>query len=254
MLSRAELERVGQTITRGNVGHAETLYLQDMLLLTISRETADELVFKGGTALLKCYGLDRFSEALDFTARSQIQWVDLLEAMVRNLENYGASVAERSHEESVDTVTARFGIEGPLYTGDRRSLCFVRLQVNTRSTASRVRNRRYNPPFTDLPSFDLAVLDEAEILAEKVRALATRRQPRDLYDVYHLLQRSVSVDPALVEEKLEYYDLEYDPVAINERARALESSWESLEPLTYSSLPPFDAVMEVVAAMFDGQT
>lgn len=68
MLSRPELKRVAATLTRGNVGHAEKLYLQDIILSTVSRETAGHLVFKGGTAHLNCYQLDRFSEDLDFTA------------------------------------------------------------------------------------------------------------------------------------------------------------------------------------------
>lgn len=246
MLARADLERLAPTLTRGNVGHAETLYLQDVVLSTVSRETADELVFKGGTALAKFYQLDRFSEDLDFTARHPVEGHDVVERAVRDLENYGASVAERETDDGDASFNARLGIEGPLYTGERRSLAFLRIEVNKRSSASRVQNRRYTPQFPDLPAFELAVLAEAEILAEKLRALATRSQPRDLYDVYHLVEKSVQVEPSLVQEKLDYYDLDYEPARLLDAARALESSWGVLEQLTYADPPRFE---DAIAAL-----
>lgn len=246
MLSRTEIERIATTLTRGNADQAETLYLQDIVLGTVSRETADELVFKGDTALLKFYQLDRFSDDLDFTARRELSWSSLIDDAVRDLENHGASVEELRTDESDESVTARLGIRGPLYTGDYRSLCFIRLEANTKCSAVNVTARRYHPQFADLPSFDLSVLDEAEILAEKIRALMTRRQPRDLYDSYHLLSKGVGVDAALVREKLGYYGLAYRPVEILDRANALERGWPSLEPLVYSDLPEFDRVIEVL--------
>lgn len=249
MLSRRELERLAPTLSRGNVGHAETLYLQDIVLSTLSRETADHLAFKGGTALMKFYQLDRFSDVLDFTARRALDFSALVDAAVRDLANYGAAVAERTEESADRSRGARLGIEGPLYTGNRRSLCFLQVHVNTASTASRVRNRRYTPRFPDVPAFDLGVLDEAEILAEKIRAILTRHQPRDLYDAYHLLEKSVPVEPDLVQEKLDYYDLLYDPDRVLDAARELEPTWPNLGALTYSALPPFEAA---VAALEHG--
>lgn len=244
MLSRRELERVAETLTRGNVGHAQTLYLQDIVLGTVGRETADELVFKGGTALLKCYQLDRFSEDLDFTAREGGDVRDVVKKAERDLENYGATVEEVTVDASGQSTSARFGIQGPLYTGDRRSLCFVRVEANHESTVLRVQTRRYTPPFTDLPSVELAVLAEEEILAEKIRALMTRREPRDLYDIYHLVEKSVAIDPGLVATKLDYYGLAYDPEAVVERAAALERAWDSLGALTYSEPPPLAVAVE----------
>lgn len=246
MLSRAQLERVAQTVTHGNTGHAETLYLQDVILSTVSRETADQLVFKGGTALLKFYQLDRFSDDLDFTARGPLDYAGLVGKAERDLENYGAAVADRSVDESGATVNARFAIRGPLYTGDRRSLNFIRLEVNRESSVRRATARRYTPPFTDIPSFDLVVLDEQEILAEKVRALMTRRQPRDLYDVYHLLEKSVALDPVLVQEKLEYYGIEYDVETLLDRVRALEGQWATLATLIYSDPPTFAEAVDAL--------
>lgn len=246
MLSRSELEAVARTLTAGNVGHAEKLYCQDVILRAISRQTTDELVFKGGTALLKCYQLDRFSEDLDFTARVPFPFENVLDGAVRDLEQFGMAVNRRTIDRSARTHNARLGIEGPLYTGDERSLCFVRMQVNTHSSVDEVHVIRYTPPFQDIPTFDLPVLGEREILAEKIRALMTRRQPRDLYDLYHLLERSVAVEPTLIQSKLEYYDLEYDPEVVRDRVRSFDEQWSMLEPLVYSGLPPFETVVATV--------
>ena len=252
MLSRIDLERLAETISHGNVGHAEKLYLQDIILLSISRETVDELVFKGGTALLKCYQLDRFSEDLDFTAHQEIDLTSILEAVIRDLENYGAAVADRTSEESTHAIHIRLGIEGPLYTGDRRSLCFIRLEINTRSSVLRPNVQRYTPPFPDIPSFDLALLAEEEIFAEKIRAILTRQQPRDLYDCYHLLSKGVEPDRDLIQEKLDYYDLVYEPDAVFDAAREVETNWRDLDALTYSALPPFEVAFAALETALGG--
>lgn len=168
----------------------------------------------------------------------------VIEAAERDFEQYGLRVAQTSVDRSERSFSARIGVEGPLFTGDERSLSYVRVEANLQSSVEEVSIERYTPPFRDIPAFDLPVLSEREILAEKVRALLTRRQPRDLYDIYHLIDRSVEIDPRLAQSKLEYYDLTYDEVTLLERARSFESEWALLEPLVYSRLPAFDSVIE----------
>lgn len=246
MLSKREIERISETLTEGNRGYTEKLYLQDIILYTISSETVDELVFKGGTALLKFYQLDRFSEDLDFTAREEIDSRKLVKKIVRDLKNHGAEVEEREDEEKEKSFKTRLGVKGPLYTGDRRSLNFVRIEINKKSSVQNFQTLRYNPQFQDLASFELPVLSEEEILAEKIRAISTRTKPRDLYDTYHLLSKGVEIRQELVEDKLEYYDIDFDPEAILERAERLEKNWSILETLTYSEPPGFEAALQTL--------
>jgi predicted nucleotidyltransferase component of viral defense system len=244
VLSRAQLEKLSKTVINGNIGHAEKLYLQDIILSTVSKETSDQLIFKGGTALLKFYQLDRFSEDLDFTKNGDIELKPLLNKMVRDLENYGAEVDEKKIEEHENSFIARLGIEGPLYTGKRKSLCFISLEISKREDAENPENRRYNPVFQDINSFDLLVLSEQEILAEKIRALRTRDKPRDLYDIYHLLSKGIKINEELTQNKLDYYDLEYSEEAAVKEAKKLEKSWEILDKLTYSETPEFQEAIE----------
>ncbi len=61
MISIDELKKMAK-IKGLSLGNAEKDYLIDIVLLLISRNTKDELVFKGGTCLYKFHNLDRFSE------------------------------------------------------------------------------------------------------------------------------------------------------------------------------------------------
>ncbi|MBS3159926.1 nucleotidyl transferase AbiEii/AbiGii toxin family protein [Candidatus Woesearchaeota archaeon] len=56
--------------------------------------------------------------------------------------------------------------------------------------------------FSDVPLFILIILDEKEIFAEKIRALVSRSEARDLYDVWILLNKKVEIDKKLILEKL----------------------------------------------------
>ena len=66
MIDFDTLKKIAKIKGINNIGFAEKDYFQELILLGISRE-APELVFKGGTALYKMHGLNRFSEDLDFS-------------------------------------------------------------------------------------------------------------------------------------------------------------------------------------------
>lgn len=248
MLLRSQLEDLAKTFTNGNTGHMEKLYLQDIALHSIYREVVDELVFKGGTALLKLYNLDRFSEDLDFAAVKEIDLVKVLESVGRHLGNFGAKVGKVESENNENSFNARLGVQGPLYTSDELSLSFFRIEVNKMTEAENPIVRRYTPNFPDIPAFEILTLTEEEILAEKIRGLVTRSRPKDLYDIYHLLSKGVEIDKKLVEKKLEYYDLGFDPATILKEARKNRKNWGGLENLIYSRLPEFDGTLDLLTA------
>lgn len=52
-------------------------------------------------------------------------------------------------------------------------------------------------------------LSMEEILAEKIRAIMTRRKGRDLYDLWYLTTRGATINHADVKEKLSYYHVEH---------------------------------------------
>jgi len=95
-------------------------------------------------------------------------------------------------------------------------------------------------------------MDLREILAEKVRAIYTRTQARDMYDVGQLVSRGVEPDPSLLDVKLQWADpgLRFDRDTFEARARLVRETWErDLAPLL-GSVPRFDDVIRDVLGAF----
>ena len=77
LISKARLKSM-------SLGNAEKDYLIDLTLFSISKNTKDELVFKGGTCLSKFYNLDRFSEDIDCDDNDNKVYKDALEICGNN--------------------------------------------------------------------------------------------------------------------------------------------------------------------------
>lgn len=75
MISRQQLHSYTNLLGY-SLGQVEKDYLQHLFLFYLYSEVSTEFVFKGGTSLQKCFGLDRFSEDLDFTYQGEQHKVD----------------------------------------------------------------------------------------------------------------------------------------------------------------------------------
>lgn len=199
MISREELERMKDK--RGtNLYYAEKEYLQYVFLHALSRQ--EGFIFKGGTCLRICYGMERASEDLDFSTQLDTSGMRAAFAeCVKDFDRLNIIHEKPVEKEFKGNVRFEVRFRGPLYDGDRKSTNTLKIDFS-RSAAKRVVPKVAPRVFSDIPVFTLNALDEAEILAEKVRALAARGQPRDLYDVWMLLQAGVKTDKALLKEKL----------------------------------------------------
>src|SRR3989338_6059105 len=90
MISLEELK--GKAKIKGlSLGNAEKDYLLDLVLFSISKNTGDELIFKGGTCLYKFYNLQRFSEDVDFTATKPLEIEKLVEKIIADLKQFGVN-------------------------------------------------------------------------------------------------------------------------------------------------------------------
>lgn len=159
--------------------------------------------FKGGTCLRKCwFETYRFSEDLDFTvAESDLDTERLREtfmeiaAWLKDRCGLGLIVEEgsfrlRKNKRGNQTIVGRLGYLGPLGmpTPPKVKLDLTADEVIVR----RLEQRPVMHPFSDTPSSvasgHLACVvcySLPELLGEKMRALAERGRPRDLYDVVH---------------------------------------------------------------------
>lgn len=69
MITKEELRDYAK-IRNLNLGQAEKDYFQNIILFIIYLEYSKSIIFKGGTAISKCYNSNRFSEDLDFTCEN----------------------------------------------------------------------------------------------------------------------------------------------------------------------------------------
>jgi len=167
-------------------------------LVGLSRSSlCNLLVFKGGTALKRCYFGDyRFSEDLDFTLAKETP----LSGILAEFENISTNVLRdsgiiiqyswedrRSHQ---NTYTFYLAYEGPL-SGTSLKEVKVDITINERivlPVQEKVVLKGYDE-YEDFPeNAKIKVYSLEEILIEKVVALTdrARSEPRDLYDVWYL--------------------------------------------------------------------
>ena len=252
-------------------------YLLSWVLAGISQVPAlrDTLVFKGGTALRKCYFGDyRFSEDLDFSALEGVPRddemdrlvVDACEAAVRLLDDYAPAeiVCERYTErephpggQEAFTVRARFSWQSRPQT---RVMIEVTVDERVlRPPAKRQVIHEYGEPL----STEVLVYPLEEIVAEKLRALLqqaamfeargwSRSRARDYYDLWRVLgtygdQMDLASFDSLLREKCAVRGVSFtgpDEFFHDRMLAFVEETWEQwLGPLV-PALPSFGTVID----------
>lgn len=240
MLNREELI---QTPVDFNLYQKEKDYLQHILLSRVFSRTSSELTFKGGTAIQKCFGLNRFSEDLDFTASKNLSREKLERSLEEMEKFYPCSVSKVENNASLNY---KLKIEGPLFHGPL-SLQTIRIDISLREEILLTPiNRIVTPLYIDLQPYMVVYMDPREILSEKIRALMTRAKARDLYDVYYLSQKNVKFDLHLTSGKLEFYSLEFNRDILLERVGRLKSQWDKEIPGLVRNVPDFDLVISTM--------
>ncbi len=244
-----ELERVAR-LKGLSLQQAEKDYLQDMVLFSAYSQQGRNLIFKGGTCLYKFYKLNRFSEDLDFTLAKRIDAGKLAETTLSDLALPGIRCRIKEIKEYRNEINIRFLMDGPLFRGTGETQCFIPLNISKREQVLlEPRREPYLSLYRELPQFDIFVMQEKEILAEKVRAILTRRKPRDAYDLWFLLcRREIPLDTALVDKKLARHDTRFELGGFMARVAGMRGMWETdLAPLIRGGVPGFESVSDDIA-------
>lgn len=174
--------------------------------------------FKGGTAIRLIFGSSRFSEDLDFTTSHDRRTLrKIIETTVKILEDEFPDISTRE-------VKTLQGYSSKLIfpTDFSKQALTVRLDFSMREN---VLEPQVSPIETGLPIIPLALvehLSKREILAEKVRALLTRKKGRDLFDFWYLLSKNVKLDTSLIKEKFKIHKSEYSL----EKLKKAIGSWD----------------------------
>lgn len=167
-------------------------YIQDLLLHGMYSTAREDLVFKGGTALSKFYYSDRFSEDIDFTYRdttesaAKIDFESTLSEALKSIA-YETEYKQKPKINEFGTIEAVLSVGGPRFNGRRDTVQYVRIEASIRGSvilAPKPLSRA--PVYADAPNYVALVMDKAEMLAEKIRAILSRgrlHKERDLYDI-----------------------------------------------------------------------
>lgn len=245
MISLEELKNKARIKGLG-IGNAEKDYLIDLLLFSVSKNTKDELIFKGGTCLYKFYGLGRFSEDADFTAAKSLDVDKLTENIITDMKQFGVKCHIHKKKTPFSSVLITLRCEGPLFNGMPQSYASIRMDINLKSSIDMEPIiRSHSPLYSEIPAFSLLVMQEKEIIAEKIRAILTRNKARDVYDLWALMKKGIDANE-IVENKLEYYKMKFQYEEFAKAIERKESGWQKdLKPLV-RDLPDFAEVKSLI--------
>jgi len=229
MLSVDELRNYLAITGMQNVWQIERDYMQHIMLSAIYSKIANELVFKGGTMLQKTGIIDRFSIDLDFTG--SIDDNALLE-LAKHVEKYFEALGIKCEYKfeakgKIGNVNINFYIEGPYYLINKteKSKVVLRLQISRREKILlKPESRLIIPSYSDLRPYPVLAMRLEEVAAEKVRAIMTRNEPRDIYDLYLLVQKNIIIHDYLVRKKLELYT-QFSQDRFEEQINKKERAW-----------------------------
>jgi len=242
MITKEELSEVKQK-RRTSLYYEEKEYLQYIFLEEISR-LSDNFTFKGGTCLRICYGLERASEDLDFNTNLSLK--ELKETINKCLNKFyllNIKYEILSIKEFEGNLRFEIRFQGPLYAGNKNSTNTLKIDFNKK----KIKNKKakvVQKLFSDIPLFTILVLSEEEILAEKIRALSMRSEPKDLYDIWILINKGIKIDKALVNSKLKEEMSHIENIKIIPK----EEYNKTLSPLL-SNLPNYEQVKNEVESL-----
>lgn len=215
MLSKYEIKN---TIDETN---AMKEIIQEIVICGLSRGGFfNEAAFYGGTALRIFYGLNRFSEDLDFALLEPNPKFDLsryFPYIEKEVQAYGLNLSISEKEKTKDS-----NILSAFLKGDTKEhiLMFFPNEImhNTTSLKSiKIKfevdvnppaGAKYNLKYKLLPSpHQVRLYDESSLFAGKIHAILCRNwnyrtKGRDLYDYIFYLSKNISVNINLIREKL----------------------------------------------------
>jgi len=246
MILKSELTRIAE-MKHLTIKNGEKDYLLELLLYILSDDRRS-LIFKGGTALYKFYNLNRFSEDLDFDVVGKRFDIDkMIKKIIRNLEVTGMQRTIFEKTEFVNEINIRFVVRGPLYDGSKNSMSRVTLNISKRERPLSHIKRLLITTYPEIPSFELSVLDVEEIAAEKIRCILTREKPRDIYDLWFLSRKNITVNISLVNKKLKIYRLTFNSKEFMEKVNEKRNMWRrDIQDLIIGPLPDFNEIKDEI--------
>ena len=196
--------------------------IQEIVLCALSRAGFfDKAAFYGGTALRIFYGLDRFSEDLDFSLKKKDEDFDLSSyfgTLEKEVRAFGLNLKIEEKQKSVDSNVRSAFLKGNtkehlllFYKDDdfssglnRDEVLKVKFEVDVNPPLGAGYDYRYSlkPSPYEATLYDLPSLFAGKIHAIICRAWKNRVKGRDLYDYVFYLQKGAKLNLLNLKEKL----------------------------------------------------
>jgi len=195
--------------------------IQEIVICGLSRGGFfNEAAFYGGTALRIFYGLNRFSEDLDFALLEPNKNFDLTKYfsfVEKEVQAYGLNLSINEKEKSKDS-----NIMSAFLKGDTKEHILIFFPNENMKNTTSLKNIKIkfevdiNPPsganydlkYKLLPSpHQIRLYDKSSLFAGKIHAILCRSwnhrtKGRDLYDYIFYLSQDIKVNIELIKEKL----------------------------------------------------
>ena len=202
MISRSQLRSIARK-TGLTLYQQEKDYLLRLLLYNYYKKFEDA-VFKGGTCLKYLYGLNRFSEDLDFNLPIKSEtFQKQVKKTLKEIDLTGINTYFLKEETFKEAYTCEIGVHGPLYKGTEQTRNRIRIDAGKRTGTIQPPKWRLIP--SEYPEttehFLIKTMDEEEMLVEKIISLMKRSKGRDLYDTWFLLEKGVKINKELFTKK-----------------------------------------------------
>ena len=196
--------------------------IQEIVLCGLSRAGFfKNATFYGGTALRIFYGLDRFSEDLDFSLKSpdpSFDFAEYLPILEREIRSYGLNFKTEVKMKSVDSAIRSAFLKGNtkehmlMFYADEKlthsigsnELIKVKFEVDTNPPDYATFETRYRllPIPYEVALYDIPSLFAGKIHAVLCRGWKNRVKGRDLYDYVFYLSRGTTVNLAHINARL----------------------------------------------------
>lgn len=220
----------------------------------------ENLIFKGGTAIRKLYINDyRLSEDMDFSIKEN----SMDSKRIKNeFENMIKWVEENSNInlEIQDEATNKSGnysfylyYTGPL--GGSKNSIKVDISDNER-IYNEPEYKRILDNYSDTEGcYEINCYSINEIIAEKLRSLMQRTAPRDLYDIWYLLEKERYEITEYIpdfKEKAKYKNLNPKCLleVLKEKEEKFKKAWKGQLENQINNVPDFEAVWRTLKKHF----
>ncbi len=213
-------------------------YLQDVLLHLLYRKMP-KMIFSGGTAIWKTLKGDRFSEDIDIYASSVPN--DIVDYLVKEFFLLGVNCAVLKKKRTQNMLFIKMALS---FSSHPREI-MISLEILF-DKPKEVKEITLYSPYPDVPPIEAIILSPEEMLANKVSAIYRRNMPRDLHDIYLLLNLGTRINMKLIKKKVP----KFRPDTFEKKILEKKMAWKSLEPLIITKLPSIEEEAEFVLSYF----